>query len=71
VTRHLHGVNPPATLPENDLARRVALTAAIDAAVPEQPSWIVTDAQYLGVLSERVGDAWAAHNNGTPTSLAS
>jgi hypothetical protein len=45
------------------MARRGILLAAIGVQADAQPRWAHTETDLLKVLSERLGDVWAAHNN--------
>jgi hypothetical protein len=59
--KHLRPVNPPATLGENDVARRVMLQQTVAAMLPHEPTVVESDADRLALLIDRVGDVGAAY----------
>jgi hypothetical protein len=58
---HLRTVNPPTTLPENDMARRGILLAAIGSLVDNEPGWADTDDMRSALLQSRTGDVAHAY----------
>jgi hypothetical protein len=67
MTRHLHGVKPPATSRTNDLARRQMLFAAVGQLIDTEPPLVDADDLRLALLTERVGEVgacyWRAHRD--------
>jgi hypothetical protein len=55
---------PPATLPENDLNRGIALTHTLLARVIQEPPLVVTDADHIILAIRRLGDIASAYEFG-------
>jgi len=56
--------DPPASLPENDLSRRVALQQAAVSLLDHEPKLVDSDDTRMALLQERVGEVGAAYWRG-------
>jgi hypothetical protein len=61
---HLHSVDPPPSLPENDLARRVMLQQTVSAMLEHEPPTVTCDGDRLALLQSRLGDVAHAFLHG-------